>query len=338
MKIAWLANSIPGTGGGRYYMELSNRFKERHGHEVTFFLQDMGNDFGEQVKSPIKHIAQWRDGGVEWDIAICGDPGRGHVVGYVFDGMEAKKKIWCMNFYNEEFKPWVSNSNYIKLAQTTYFLEQACIVDRTENVRLCQGGVDTKFWSYYDGRRGFGLLVYPKKSGYTAIEAIKKVCKMDSRCFMMRFGGEEAQWIDYHFKDIRCENVGAPAVEVNKIREAYQRAYLYINAESYAGWGFSQCVAEAMSCGCTVVGGDSDCFKDMMIDGKTALTVPNRDYPEIPDSAWYTRPDPDKLVDKILHLVNHQEERNMLAANARKHIEQFDYDIMADKFNKVIME
>ncbi len=339
MRIAWFANGIPGTGAGRYYLELSNRFVRDYGHEVTFYLQDGASSYWDSTShlSSTKSLAQWRDG-FRPEVAICGDPGRGHVVGYVFEGAEIEKKLWCMNFYNQEFGRWVKNPSFIKIAQTSWFYRIASEVDSPERVRLALGGVDTRFWTPPMSWRDRGLLVYPKKSGWAGIEACRLAVERSKRSlFVMRFGGEEAGWKEGDFPQGTI-NVGVEAHKVEELRAAYQRALLYVNSESNYGWGFSQCIAEAMSCGCVVVGGDFEGFSDMLIDGVTGLTVSNTKAPELKGGDWLTRPDPQELCEKILFLVENSQVRIALAKNARKNIEQFNYDEMARKFNEAIIE
>lgn len=335
MKIAWFANSIPGTGGGRYYLELANRLMDSYGHSISFHLQDMGNAFGEQMKATIKQLPQWCD--ISYDVAICGDPGRGHVVGFVFDKVPIKKKFWTMNFYNGEFMPWVENSAYTKICQTTWFYHMARTVDVKKNAKLCLGGVDTKFWSYKDTTGNLGLLTYPKKSGWTAVEAIRLVIEKHPELHMLRFGGEEAGWKESDFPKGTI-NVGHPAHETELLRSAYHQALVFVNAESNYGWGFSQCIAEAMCCGVAVVGGDFEGFNDMLIDNVTGLTVPNARESEIHGSNWITRPSPRDLCEKILTFIENDGVRAAISKNARNNIEKFDYDIMAERFNEIICD
>lgn len=333
MKIAWFANGIPGTGGGRYYMELSNRLISK-GHEVRFYLQDMGNDLGDKVKAEIRQLPQWREDSPH-DVALCGDPGRGHVVGYVFDKVDIPKKFWCMNFYNGEFYPWVSNSSYTKIAQTHWFYHMARTADPSHNVELCLGGTDTKFWSYYEGHRSRGLLIYPKKSAWPGIEGCIKAMEKAPSLFIMRFGGEEAGYTSSDFPK-NTINVGAPAHEMEKLRSAYHQALMYVNTESNYGWGFSQCIAEAMCCGAPVITGDTECFSDMAIHGETAITIPNDLAPQRPEWDWLCCPSSDDVCEAILMLAKDKDLRLKLARNARAHIEKFDYDIMADRLEEIL--
>lgn len=338
MKIAWFANGLPGTGGGKRCLDLSNRLIAQHGHEVMFYLQDGVSEYWTE-SHPLAKVSRYTDY-VEQkhkcDVAICTDPGRGHRVGHAFDAIDATKKLWFMIFYNEEFKPWVSNPDYTKIASTSWFYDRACEVDPTHNVRLCLGGVDTKFWSFNGRERELGLMIYPKKAGWAGVEAVKIACEKNPKLFMMRLGGKSSSVEESDFDGIPCEMVGVRAHEVEKLRHAYHRALIYVSADSNYGWGFSQSMAEAMSCGCAMVGGDSPCFSDMILNNVTALTVSNNKAPETKGGDWFTRPDPEELADKILYLVDNPTVRRHLVSNARKHIRRFDYDIVAEKLSNII--
>ncbi len=93
----------------------------------------------------------------------------------------------------------------------------------------------------------------------------------------------------------------------------FHRADLFVAAEKGAGW--ANTVAEAMASGIPVVSTKSG-TADIVIPGKTGIVV-KRNVASI-----------SKGIEKMM---NSPELRHELAENARSHIEQFDWHILADR-------
>lgn len=106
-----------------------------------------------------------------------------------------------------------------------------------------------------------------------------------------------------------------------KNSELFNRADIFVSAErKNAGW--SNTVAEAMACALPVVA-TSYGTKDLMIDGVTAL---------------HTYKYPFFIWRKIRKLIEDETLRKQLGENARKHVAQFDWQILARKIEKHLEE
>jgi glycosyltransferase involved in cell wall biosynthesis len=93
----------------------------------------------------------------------------------------------------------------------------------------------------------------------------------------------------------------------------FHQADLFVAAEKGAGW--ANTVAEAMACGIPVVATRSG-TADILIDRETGILVKrNRG----------------SIARGIRLLIESPELRQRLAVNGRKHIEQFDWQILADR-------
>ena len=165
MKIGWLCNGIPGTGGGKTMVEIANRLVSLYHHDVTFYVR-AGVSGGILILPPIKGFDEYE----ESDVIISSDPGQGHLVGKMFDEGKAKKKVWYVIMLTGEFHPWVCNPEYTKITMTTNMWRLIKKLEPVGEVRGVGGGGDIKFWFYSQNHRSNGLLVYPKKAGYTGVE------------------------------------------------------------------------------------------------------------------------------------------------------------------------
>lgn len=93
----------------------------------------------------------------------------------------------------------------------------------------------------------------------------------------------------------------------------FHRADIFVGAEKGAGW--ANTVAEAMACGIPVVATNSGTM-DILIHNKTGLVV---------------KRNPASIARGIEKLIKAPELRNELAIQARKHIENFDWKILANR-------
>jgi len=93
----------------------------------------------------------------------------------------------------------------------------------------------------------------------------------------------------------------------------FHQADVFVAAEKGAGW--ANTVAEAMACGIPVVATRSG-TADILIDGETGIVV---------------RRTTGSIARGIRLLIESPELRQKLAVNGRRHIEQFDWQMLADK-------
>lgn len=88
--------------------------------------------------------------------------------------------------------------------------------------------------------------------------------------------------------------------------------------------GFPLTPAEALFCGCALVCTDIDGHKEFAIDGETALLVDVKNAQQ--------------MADKIMYLINNNEERIALAKRGNNYIQRFSWDNALDKMEHVIQE
>ena len=101
--------------------------------------------------------------------------------------------------------------------------------------------------------------------------------------------------------------------DVDKMNEVYYKADIFVSAEKRAGW--ANTVAEAMASGVPVIATKSG-TKDLVINNFTGLIVKRN-----------TR----SIYNALKELIFNYEKRNTLPQNARKHVEQFDWNNLAKK-------
>lgn len=94
--------------------------------------------------------------------------------------------------------------------------------------------------------------------------------------------------------------------------ELFNLADLFVAAERHAGW--SNTVCEAMSCGLPVIATQAG-TKDLLLDGETGLLT--RRY-----TFLFKR--------KIKRIIENEALREQLGRNARKHVELFDWHLVAN--------
>jgi glycosyltransferase involved in cell wall biosynthesis len=102
-------------------------------------------------------------------------------------------------------------------------------------------------------------------------------------------------------------------VPVGQNLSIFHRADLFVAAEKGAGWANTG--AEAMASGIPVVSTKAS-TTDIVIPGKTGLLV---------------RRNVTAIVKGTEKMIKNPELRHELAINARRHIEQFDWQILGDR-------
>jgi glycosyltransferase involved in cell wall biosynthesis len=89
--------------------------------------------------------------------------------------------------------------------------------------------------------------------------------------------------------------------------------------------GLGLVFAEAMACECPVVAFDLPAIRDLVEDGITGLLAREKDSHD--------------LAMKILHLLDHPEERTRIAQSGRRHVaERFDWDVVATRYAALIQD
>lgn len=97
---------------------------------------------------------------------------------------------------------------------------------------------------------------------------------------------------------------------------------IYIGSSENEGWGLT--VGEAMICGQAVCCTDNEGYREMAIDGKTALLSPVRD--------------PKALADNIIKLIEDDDLRIKIAKNGNKYIRSFTWDKAYLKLKQTLLD
>ncbi len=95
--------------------------------------------------------------------------------------------------------------------------------------------------------------------------------------------------------------------------ELFQRADIFVAAEKKAGW--ANTVAEAMACGLPVIATRSATM-DILKDGDTGIVIRRNRF---------------AIYRALKKLITQYDLRQKYGINGRKHIEQFDWEVLADK-------
>ena len=107
-------------------------------------------------------------------------------------------------------------------------------------------------------------------------------------------------------------------------RETFNRIYneaaIYLGPSLTEGWGLT--VGEAMICGAAVVCTDNRGYREMAIDGRTALVAP------VGDAA--------ALAERILRLIGDDDERIRIARAGHRYIRRFTWEAAYAKFERLI--
>ncbi len=117
------------------------------------------------------------------------------------------------------------------------------------------------------------------------------------------------------------------AIENSRLPELYQSSEIVvfpsITAADGDQEGFGLVQVEALGCQCGVVATDLPAIRDIIIDGKTGLIVPQRD-----EAA---------LAAKIIYLLDHADVRAELGRAGRAFVsERYDWDIIAERYREMI--
>jgi glycosyltransferase involved in cell wall biosynthesis len=190
---------------------------------------------------------------------------------------------------------------------------------------LAAGGVNTSLFypkDYADVKPGepFTILVYGRLSEHIkGTDLIVKACEelyarypnLKILLFDTPVNESMSKAIDAFTTHVPFEFIRNHPVEKNT--ELFHRADLFVAAEKQTGW--ANTVAEAMASGIPVIATRSGTL-DMVIDNETGIIVKRNVR---------------SIYNGIEKAINSYELRLKLAVNGRKHIEQFDWEILAGK-------
>ncbi|RPJ49591.1 MAG: glycosyltransferase [Acidobacteria bacterium] len=170
------------------------------------------------------------------------------------------------------------------------------------------------------GERGVTIMIYGRlsekvKGTQLAVKACERLYKKFPNIRLLLFdtpvNESMAKAIENFKSSVPFEFITHHPVEKNVT--LFHRADIFVAAEKGAGW--ANTVAEAMACGIPVVATRSG-TADILINRETGLLV---------------RRNAASIARGIRELIQSPGLRQQLAANGRKHIEQFDWHILANR-------
>ncbi len=146
--------------------------------------------------------------------------------------------------------------------------------------------------------------------GFEALRIVRERCpELKVSLFGVPPAPALPDWIEY-FRQPDSETF-------NRI---YNEAAIYLGPSLTEGWGLT--VGEAMICGAAVVCTDNRGYREMAIDGRTALVAP------VGDAA--------ALAERILRLIGNDDERIRIARAGHRYIRRFTWEAAYAKFERLI--
>ena len=222
----------------------------------------------------------------------------------------------------------------IENADTITAVSQSCAKEIekyhkiTKEIYVVNNGVDTNFFIPAKNKKKEDYILYTgrletRKGLIDFIESAKYVCRehADIR-FILAGKGTIKNYLERRINALGLKKnfYFAGFVDRARLLEYYQNAAIYVLPSYYEGLPTS--LLEAMSCGIPSIATDVEGSSELITDGKTGLLVPPRN--------------PKGLADAILRLLDDEELRRRIGANARKHIvNNYDWEIITGGIEKV---
>lgn len=204
--------------------------------------------------------------------------------------------------------------------------------EKKTNLFRCIGGIDAQKFRFHSKvpRRPedpFTVLVYgrfyrKKKGTSLVVKACERLYREGYGIRLFLFDAPVDEASRKKVEQFTCKLPFRFFIDhpVERLAELYDQADVFVSAERNAGW--SNTSAEAMACGVPVIATRSG-TEDFLIHEKTGLLVWRH--------PWF--------IGRAIRKLYHDESlRNALAINARKKIEEFSWDLLAETIEKVIFE
>lgn len=197
-----------------------------------------------------------------------------------------------------------------------------------KEITIVHNGVDTNFFVPSKNRSNLRSVIYTGrfevfKGLSDLIECSGIVCKKypDVK-FILVGSGTILDSLKKQVSKLKLENniIFTGSLSKSQIIEYYQNATIFV-LPSYRE-GFPTSLMEAMSCGIPSIATNVEGSAELIKDGENGLLVPQKN--------------PEKLAESVIYLLENEEFRNKIGANARNHIvKNYDWEKITDGFEKL---
>jgi len=197
-----------------------------------------------------------------------------------------------------------------------------------KEITIVHNGVDTNFFVPSKNRSNLRSVIYTGrfevfKGLSDLIECSGIVCKKypDVK-FILVGSGTILDSLKKQVSKLKLENniIFTGSLSKSQIIEYYQNATIFV-LPSYRE-GFPTSLMEAMSCGIPSIATNVEGSAELIKDSENGLLVPQKN--------------PEKLAESVIYLLENEEFRNKIGANARNHIvKNYDWEKITDGFEKL---
>jgi len=334
LKISAILPHLFIFGGVRRYIELGNALISR-GHSFEIYTPEGGDCTWLEFKGTVRKLSELK--GSKTDVLITGSP-------EFFDKLvnsSARIKIFYLQIEGLKGEGDIVRHGNVYIMVNSSGLAKR--VKRRYGILALDGigGVNTSFFrpdeklecsdiDYTKGRDEtnplrvlcYGRLSRPRKGTRFVIEAVRRLHRKGIKVELQLFDSIESATQDPRIGF----SPGVPYrfylnLSQDSLYGMYNSADIFVSAEHRAGW--SNTTAEAFACGLPVVCTSSG-TSDFAINGKSALVVPMRNS---------------FLIERAIRkLYKEPELRCRIARNARKIIEEYSWDRVAQKVERQLIE
>jgi hypothetical protein len=315
LKVAGLVRTMNVHGGVRRYFEMGNALMAG-GNSYSLYAVTMKekkpwvNFMGKQMPH-----GSWK--GEEYDIVLTGD----HESFNDLLGFPAKKKVVLVvaKFYADKYlKLWRENGKNLKWVGVAADWNKG--MEEIEGAYI-PGGVNTNFFTPVTKPRGRKPVVafYARTGEGRGVEKIVALAKsLQHEVDFVGFDAPGYPVVSGLPSNMRIEET--PTQEA--LRDVLQGADIVVSAMRSAGW--NNVIAEGASCGCVPIATEAG-TKDIVLHGRTGFLC---------DSVWFEK----HAADYIKLLIKSPDLMDRISNRASQWVEQFDWNIVAEKFITEVMK
>lgn len=236
-------------------------------------------------------------------------------------------KLLSKQLFNIE-KKLVKNADVVTAVSHSCAKELKREYAINKEITVLNNGVVTNFFIPIKNKKKEDYILYTgrletRKGLIDFIESAKCVCREHANIkFVLTGKGTIKKYLERRINECGLKNnfYFAGFVDQSKLLEYYQNATICALPSYYEG--LPTTLLEAMSCGIPSIATDVEGSSELIKDGETGLLVPPRN--------------PERLAEAILRLLDDEELRTRLGANARKYIvTNYDWELITDKIEEI---